>query len=184
MNQKIIIKDEIIGARNFKTCLASIILFIGGFSFFLAGLSSYFQLNFLPFTNTSLILFYPQGIIMIFYGIAAIFLSFYLFFTIYLNLGSGYNEFCKNDEVVRIVRLGFPGKNRQIFLSYKFNNIKSIRFILKQGINPRTNILLILKDNREIPLFPSNILLNPNYIENKAITLANFLKIPLESSIT
>lgn len=184
MNQKTIIKDEIIGARNLKTYLASTILFIGGLAFFLAGLSSYFQLNFLPFTNTSLILFYPQGITMIFYGIAAIFLSFYLFFTIYLNLGSGYNEFCKKDEIVRLVRLGFPGKNRQIFLSYKFDSIKSIRFIIKQGLNPRSNILLVLKDNREIPLFPSNIFLNLTYVEKKAIDLANFLKVPLESLIT
>ncbi len=183
MSEKEIIKEEIIGARNIKTYLASIILFTAGLAFLLAGLSSYFNLNFLPFTQTSLLLFYPQGITMTFYGVAAIILSFYLIFTIYLNLGSGYNEFCKKDETVRIVRLGFPGKNRNIFLSYKFNNIKSIRFTLKQGLNPRCNILLILKDQREIPLFPSNILLKANYVENKAIELSNFLNLPLESSI-
>lgn len=179
--QEKIIKDYIVGARNFKTYLASIILLIAGLAFLLVGLSSYFKANFLPFTNTSSILFYPQGIVMSFYGVAAIVLSGYLFFTIYLNLGSGYNEFSKKDEIVRIVRLGFPGKNRNIFLSYKFSNIKSIRFTLKQGLNPRSNILLILKDERQIPLFPSNILLKANYVENKAIELANFLNLPLES---
>ncbi len=184
MNEKEIIKEEIIGARNFKTYLASIILLLAGFAFFLAGLSSYFHYNLLPFTKTSLIVFYPQGITMTFYGVAAIILSFYLFFTIYLNLGSGYNEFCKNKEIVRIVRLGFPGKNRQIFLSYKFSNIKSICFTSKQGLNPRTNIFLILKDQRQIPLFPSNSFLNLTTIEKKAIELANFLNLPLESSIS
>ncbi len=183
MTQKEIIKEEIIGARNFKTYLASAILLVGGLAFFLAGLSSYFKTNFLPFTNTSEILFYPQGITMIFYGVAAIILSFYLIFTIYLNLGSGYNEFCKIDQTVRIIRLGFPGKNRKIFLSYKFNNIKSLKFILKQGLNPRSNIVLLLKDERQIPLFPSNTFLKVNYVENKAIELSNFLNLPLESAM-
>jgi hypothetical protein len=179
-----IIKENIIGARNIKTYLSSFVLFVVGLAFLLVGISSYFQTNFLFFTNSSEIVFYPQGIVMTFYGMAALVLSFYLAFTIYLNLGSGYNEFSKKDEIVRIVRLGFPGKNRNIFLSYKFNNIKSVKFLLKQGLNPRTNILLILKDQRQIPLFPSNILLKASDIENKAIELANFLEVPLESSIS
>ncbi len=181
---KLIIRENIKGARNGKNYLSSSILFFVGIAFFLAGLSSYFQKQFLPFADTSTLLFYPQGIVMIFYGIAAISLSFYLIFTIFLNLGSGYNEFSKNDESIRIVRLGFPGKNRQIFLSYKFSAIKSIKFTLKQGINPRANILLILKDKREIPLFPANIFFQANEVEKKALELANFLNLPLENSIS
>ena len=98
-------------------------------------------------------------------------------------MGSGYNEFSKLDNIVRIVRLGFPGKNRTIFLSYEFQNIKKLKFLIKQGLNPRCNILLVLKDKREIPLFPAQFLLNPNETERKAIELSNFLEVPLESLV-
>lgn len=178
------IKDYIKGSRNIKTYLSSFVLFFAGLAFILTGLSSYFRQNLLIITDVSSIAFYPQGMVMSFYGMAALGLSLYLFFTILLNLGSGYNEFSKKDKTVRIIRLGFPGKNRQIFLSYKFENIKSIKFLLKQGLNPRANILLLLKDKREIPLFPSQNLLNASDLEKKAITLANFLNLPLESSIS
>ena len=35
--------------------------------------------------------------------------------------------------------------------------------------------LLVLKDKREIPLFPAQFLLNPSETEKKAISLSNFL---------
>ena len=110
-------------------------------------------------------------------------LSFYVLLTIIWNIGSGYNEFSKLDNLVRIVRLGFPGKNRTIFLSYEFKNIKNLKFLIKQGLNPRSNILLVLKDKREIPLFPAQFLLNPNDVEKKAIELSTFLDVPLENLI-
>ena len=94
-----------------------------------------------------------------------------------------WNEFSKSDQVVRLVRIGFPGKNRALFLSYEFQMLKSLKFILKQGLNPRTNIVLVLKDKREIPLFPPQVLLNPSKLEKKAIELSKFLNLPLESSI-
>ena len=55
--------------------------------------------------------------------------------------------------------------------------------LIKQGLNPRCNILLVLKDKREIPLFPAQVLLNPNETEKKAIELSTFLDVPLESLI-
>ena len=42
-------------------------------------------------------------------------------------------------------------------------------------------ILLMLKDKREIPLFPAQFLMNPSETEKKAIDLSNFLNVPLES---
>jgi len=120
---------------------------------------------------------------MLFYGTGAIGIAIYLILTIILNIGSGYNEFSKFDETIRIVRLGFPGKNRTVFLSYEFKNIKNLKFLIKQGLNPRCNILLVLKDRREIPLFPAQFLLNPSETEKKAINLSNFLEIPLESLV-
>ena len=181
MNNNTIIRENIVGARNVSTFLTMIILFLAGLGFFLAGLSSYLNVNLLILTDTRTISFIPQGIALLFYGTGAIGISIYLFLTIIWNIGSGYNEFLKEENIVRIVRLGFPGKNRTIFLSYDFKNIKSLKFLIKQGLNPRCNILLMLKDKREIPLFPAQFLMNPNETEKKAIQLSNFLEVPLES---
>jgi hypothetical protein len=175
-----ILTQNIFGARNFRTYLFFLILFLGGLNFTLAGLSTYFHINLLTLTNTNEISFLPQGLVMLFYGSAALTLAFYLALTIFWNIGSGYNEFLKDQELIRIVRLGFPGKYRKVFLTYEFKDVESVILYRKEGLNPRNNILLLLKDNREIPLFPANYLLNPNKAEKSAIFLANFLRVQLE----
>jgi hypothetical protein len=179
----IIIKENIVGSRNLSSFSIMFVLLFAGLGFFLAGLSSYFQVNLLKLTDTSEISFIPQGIAMLFYGTGALGLATYILLTIIWNIGSGYNEFSKEDKIVRIVRLGFPGKNRTIFLSYEFKNIKNLKFLIKQGLNPRCNILLVLKDKREIPLFPAQFLLNPTETEKKAIQLSSFLEVPIESLV-
>jgi hypothetical protein len=178
-----IIKENITGSRNISSFLTFFILLLAGIGFFLAGLSSYLKLNLLFITNTENIIFIPQGITMLFYGTCALGVAIYILLTIIWNIGSGSNEFSKIDNLVRIIRVGFPGKNRTIFLSYEFKNIKNLKFFFKQGLNPRCNILLVLRDKREIPLFPAQFLLNPNQLEKKAIQLSQFLNIPLESLI-
>lgn len=180
MNETLI-REEILGSRNKESILVFFVLFFAGLGFFLAGLSSYLGENFLKITNTNQILFIPQGITMLFYGTGALGIAIYIFLTILWNVGSGYNEFSKAEQVVRLVRLGFPGKNRKFFFSYEFQNIKSLRFLIKQGLNPRCNIFLVLKDKREIPLFPAQILLKPVSLEKKAIQLAKLLDVPLET---
>jgi len=175
------IRENIIGSRNIRSFLTMTILILAGLGFLLAGASSYLRINTFILTNTSEIKFIPQGITMLFYGALALSLGFYNLFTIFWNIGSGYNEFSKEDQLVRIIRAGFPGKNRVLFFSYEFKNIKKLKFLNKRGLNPRYNILLVLKDKREIPLFPAQFLLNPAEIEKKATQLAIFLKVPLEN---
>lgn len=175
------IRESIAGARNYRNIIFALILLCAGLGFFFAGLSSYLNLNTLYLTDTTKIRFIPQGIAMLFYGTIAIGISFYNMLIIFWNVGSGYNEFLPKDEKINIVRLGFPGINRKLFLSYEFKNIKKIQFLIKQGLNPRYNVILVLKDNRQIPLFPAQFLLNPTETEKKAIQLANLLKIPLEN---
>lgn len=176
------LRETIIGARNIRSFSVMIILFFAGLGFFLAGLSSYFHKNLLQITDTSELVFIPQGIAMLFYGTGALGFAFYNLSTIVLNVGSGYNEFSKEEKIARIVRVGFPGKNRVIFLTYEFDSIKSIKLLIKQGLNPRCNLLLVLKDKREIPLFPAQVLLNPTETEKKAVELSSFLEVPLESA--
>jgi hypothetical protein len=178
-----IIKESITGARNIGSFLTMLILFGAGLGFFLTGLSSYLNINLIKLTDTSQITFFPQGIVMLFYGTGALGISMYLLLTIVWNIVFCYNEFSKVENMARVVRLGFPGKNRTIFLSYEFKNIKNLKFLIKQGLNPRCNILLVLKDKREIPLFPAQFLLNPNETEKKAIELSKFLNVPLDSLV-
>nr|YP_011007006.1 Photosystem I assembly protein Ycf4 [Phaeostrophion irregulare]WAM64293.1 Photosystem I assembly protein Ycf4 [Phaeostrophion irregulare] len=179
-NTKLIKRDIIIGSRRFSNYFWVLVLFFGGLSFFLTGLSSYFQTNFLPFISSLELSFLPQGLVMTFYGIAALSLSLYIGLTILWDVGSGYNEFDKQAELIRIVRRGFPGKNRQILLVYSFENIKSIKLNIQDGINPKRIIYLCTKDQREIPLTPVEQPRSLDMLENEASELARFLNINLE----
>ena len=120
---------------------------------------------------------------MLFYGSLSLGFFFYLFCTFLWNVGSGYNEFLEKEKIIHIVRTGFPGKNRNIFLSYEFQRIQGIKFFFKKGINPRANILLVLKDKREIPLYPAQFFLNPIQIEKTALFLGELLNLPVENII-
>jgi hypothetical protein len=98
------IKEEIVGARNLSNIIVMIVLLTAGSGFFLAGLSSYLNINLLVISDTSEITFIPQGLALLFYGTGAIGIGIYLMLTIFWNIGSGYNEFSKTDELVRIVK--------------------------------------------------------------------------------
>ncbi len=179
-NETPIFRDYVKGAQNLKTISTAIVLMIGGLGFFLAGLSSYFQKNLLVFTDTSTISFLPQGITMLFYGTCACSLALFLFLFIFFDIGGGYNECSKKENLVRLVRKGIPGKNRIFFSSYEFQTIQKIKVFLKGGLNPRNTLYLILKDKREIPLYPPQFLYIPEELEKKAIYYSNFLNVPLE----
>ena len=92
---ELIRRDFIVGSRRLSNYFWCIVLMIGGTSFLLAGLSSYFKINLLPFADPTQLTFIPQGIVMIFYGVVAISFSLYIIATIFWNIGSGYNEFNK-----------------------------------------------------------------------------------------
>lgn len=172
-------RDIIIGSRRFSNIFVAIILFLGGIGFSLAGISSYFQTKILPFISSDLS-FLPQGLVMTFYGIVSLTLSIYLTLTIIWNVGSGYNEFNKQTQLIRIVRQGFPGKNREILLVYPFENIKSIKVNIQEGINPKRLIYLCTKDQREIPLTPVEQPRSLEILETEAASLARFLNTNLE----
>ena len=76
--QKEIRQDKIIGSRRFSNYFWAIFLCIGGLSFLLAGISSYFNTNLLPFANPAELAFIPQGIVMIFYGTLSMSLGAYI----------------------------------------------------------------------------------------------------------
>ncbi|KAL0925518.1 hypothetical protein M5K25_003861 [Dendrobium thyrsiflorum] len=59
--------------------------------FLVVGTSSYLDKNLISVFPSQQILFFPQGIVMSFYGIAGLFISSYLWCTISWNVGSGYD---------------------------------------------------------------------------------------------
>ena len=105
-------------------------------------MSSYFKIKLLPFTNLTELVFVPQGLIMIFYGTLSLFLSFYICAIIFWDVGSGYNEYNKIENLVKVIRKGFPGQNREILLTYPLTDIQSIGLKISQGLNPQRNIYL------------------------------------------
>lgn len=172
--------EKILGSRRISNYLWAFIILSGGASFFLVGLSSYFNINLLPFVDSSNIIFIPQGIIMIFYGTIGILLSVFLWLTIIWNVGGGYNEFDNDKGSITIFRLGFPGKNRFLRLNYDTKDIKSIRVYVQDGLVPKREIYLKIKDGREIPLTRVGQPLLLSEIEEKATELAKFLGVVLE----
>jgi len=179
--QKDIRQDKITGSRRFSNYFWTFFLLTGGLGFLLAGLSSYFKVNLLPFTNATELVFVPQGLVMIFYGSLSLTLSLYILLTVLWDVGSGYNEYNRIENIVRIVRRGFPGKNRQILLTYSLKNVKSIGIKVSEGLNPKRVIYLCLKDERKIPLTPLEEPSSIKTLEQEATNLAKFLNLKLEN---
>jgi hypothetical protein len=174
-------QDIIIGSRRFSNYFWAFVLLLGGLGFLLAGISSYFNKNFLPFSNPSELVFIPQGLVMMFYGTLSLGISIYICFTIVLDIGGGYNEYNKFESLVKIVRKGFPGKNRQVLLTYPLANIRSIGIKITEGLNPTRSIYLCLKDERKIPLTPVQEPISISDLEDEAADLAKFLELKLEN---
>lgn len=174
-------QDKIVGSRRFSNYFWSFFLSVGGIGFLLAGISSYFRINLLPFTDTSDLVFIPQGLVMMFYGTLSLGFSVYIFITVLLDIGSGYNEYNKVENLVKIVRKGFPGRNREILLTYPLENVKSIGIKITEGLNPTRSIYLCLKDERNIPLTPVQEPTAISELEEEAANLAKFLDLKLEN---
>lgn len=172
--------DLILGSRRLSNYLWAGISFVGGSGFLLAGLSSYLRIQILPLGSTEDIVFIPQGIVMTFYGTVGILLSIFLVLNIVWNVGGGYNSYDKENGVVQIFRLGFPGKRRKILLRYPIKEIKSIKLSIAEGLNPKREIYLNTKDQREIPVTRVGEPLLLSQIEEEAVSLSNFLNVPLE----
>lgn len=177
---KTIRKDYITGSRRISNYWWASIIFFGGVSFFLVGLSSYLNIKLLPFIQFYNLIFIPQGVIMTFYGTIAVVLSMFLWLTILWDVGSGYNEFNNNNGKVTIFRIGFPGKNRILKFCYNIQDIQAIKVQIKDGLNPKREIYLKTKDKREIPLTNVGQPLLLKDIEEQATSIAKFLGVILE----
>ena len=206
----LICRYSVVGYRRFSNYWWASIIFLGGSGFFLTGISSYLKSDYMPFINGKNLLFFPQGLVMCFYGILGLFLSSYLWLSLFWDVGGGFNEFNKKEGYARLFRWGFPGKNRRISLSYDIKAIEAISLEMKEGFNPRCQVYIrvkvhtvlqdsetiknndtvtnsstnnkeqILQNKRDIPLNGIGQLTTFFLTEKKAADLARFLQVPLE----
>lgn len=176
-------RTYIIGSRRLSNIFWALIVTLGGCGFFLAGLSSYIQTNLLVFTNSTEISFIPQGIVLMFYGSIGSILGLFLCLTVWWDVGFGYNEYNPDLRTILLYRKGFPGKNRELKFNFSFDDVKSIKIRIREGLNPRRQLLLCLKDGREIPLTGVDQPIALNIIEAEAVSLAKYLNVYLETLI-
>jgi hypothetical protein len=140
------------GSKRLENYIVGSLLIIGGFCFYLTGLSVYLNFDILPFVSVQDLKFVPQGFTMMFYGSFFFFLGIFQAITIILNIGSGYIKFDKNENQIKIVRKGYPGKTKQIFLSYNLKQIRSIKILYLYTTKKLQRVLLCFNDGREIPI--------------------------------
>ena len=140
--------------------------------------NNFLQLNNLNSDSTTQIdiPFFPQGLVLAFYGFLGLSFSFHLWFTLYWKIGAGFNEFNKKDQYVRIFRWGRPGKNRRIDLKYTNDLIEAI----KVELSPRPALFLRVKGEKNIPLTRIGDLIPLEELESQAAELTSFMQIPLE----
>ena len=175
-------KSFIKGSRRISNIFWAIAVSLGGIGFFLTGLSSYFQVNLLFFSNASGISFIPQGIVLVFYGTVGSILGIFLWLTVWWDIGFGYNEYNQALNEVILYRQGFPGKNRELKLKFIFSEVKSIKMKIEEGLNPKRQLFLCLKDSREIPLTGVDRPTSLTKIEQEAVKLAQYLNVYLETN--
>lgn len=175
-----VLRREILGSRRWSNYWWAMVTTVGGGGFLLAGLSSYTGINLLPFADPTQLIFIPQGIVMCFYGLAALLLSLYLWLICIWNVGGGYNKFDKKAQEVQIFRWGFPGKNRTIDFKYPLDSITAIRVEIREGLNPKRAVYLKVKGKGDIPLTRVGQPISLSAVENQGAELARFLQVPLE----
>nr|YP_009238376.1 hypothetical chloroplast protein RF4 [Bracteacoccus aerius]AMO01253.1 hypothetical chloroplast protein RF4 [Bracteacoccus aerius] len=180
----------IIGERRFSNYWWAFVILAGAIGFLVTGISSYMNssslFNLIHFSEETAsnanekIAFFPQGLLMCFYGSLGLLLSIYWWLLIFWNVGGGFNEFNKKEGFIRIFRWGYPGKNRKIDLYYTLKDVEAIRVEFKQGLDSQRTIYIKLKGKREIPLTGIGQPLTIKEIEKQASELANFLQVSLE----
>lgn len=180
-NDRLIRRYVIPGCRNRGNFCWAALTTLGGVGFILAGLSSLTCQNLLPFAfDFQSIVFFPQGLVMVFYGILGLVFGLYTWFTIFWSIGSGFNDIDPQGQGVRIFRWGFPGKNRRIDLVYPVTDIQSVRVDIQDGFTPKRAIYVMSKTRGPIPFLRVTVPCPVEEIELQAADLARMLRVSLE----
>nr|AOV84706.1 photosystem I assembly protein Ycf4 [Actinostachys pennula] len=178
---KLIQIDYVKGFRTFgNSCWACVIIF-GALGPTPVGLSSHIGKDLIPLLPTKSIVFIPQGIVMLFYGIAGLFLGSYLGCTVSWDVGSGYNLFDKQKGIFLIFRRGFPGKNCYICAKFSSKDIQAVGLETNKGLYPRRILYPRIRGWRNVPLNHVGQNSSSSEMEEKAAGPARFLCVPIEN---
>jgi hypothetical protein len=90
MNNSDIFYEKVLGSRTFKNYVFLTLLFLGSIGFSIVGISSFLNFNLVNFLKSDMIIFFPQGLVMCFYGVFGFLFSIYQWFLVYLKVGEGY----------------------------------------------------------------------------------------------
>nr|AWH02428.1 photosystem I assembly protein ycf4 [Asclepias asperula subsp. asperula]AWH04943.1 photosystem I assembly protein ycf4 [Asclepias asperula subsp. capricornu] len=172
--------ELIMESRKISNFCWAFILFLGSLGFLLVGTSSYLGRNLISFFPSEEIIFFSQGIVMFFYGIAGLFISSYLWCTIFWNVGSGYDLFDRKKGIVCNFRWGFPGKNRRIFRRFLIKDIQSIIIKVQEDNYTRGVVYMDIRGQGAFPLTRTDANLPSRKIAKKAVELSCFLRVPIE----
>jgi hypothetical protein len=175
-----LLHQNVLGSRRFSNYWWATIVSLGASGFLLAGISSYLKVNLLVVTDPTQLIFVPQGLVMSLYGMAGVLLALYLWLVIVWDVGGGYNEFNQETGKFKIFRWGFPGKDRQIEIESRIQDVQSVRISIKEGLNPQRSLYLRVKGRRDIPLTRVGQPLSLADLETQGAQLARFLGVPLE----
>nr|YP_007317226.1 photosystem I assembly protein Ycf4 [Monomorphina aenigmatica]AFZ88828.1 photosystem I assembly protein Ycf4 [Monomorphina aenigmatica] len=174
-------KELIIEPNKEIKYLFNVVILLGATGFLIVGLSSYLMHNIIFFLDARKIIFFPQGITMLFYGTLGTILSINQFLILILKVGEGYNEFNKLNGTMKIVRKGFPGRNSDIDITYPLTDIEAIRVEIKMDVfNNKQNIFACIKGKNDLPIIQISSPVSIREIEEKASLLASFLKVPVK----
>jgi hypothetical protein len=180
-NSSLPIKRSFTGSRCLENSIWAFAMSLGGFCFFMAGLSSFWKINCLVFFNYNEVAFFPQGLILLFYGTLGSIIGTFLLLNVWWNVGSGYNEYNRDMQTVILYRRGFPGKNKTITFTFAFKNIKCIQLRIQKSIELKHQVLMSLADNREVPLIGSDPVLLLQKIEIEALSISKYLNVALKT---
>nr|YP_010544637.1 photosystem I assembly protein Ycf4 [Littorella uniflora]QWL15623.1 photosystem I assembly protein Ycf4 [Littorella uniflora]UYG22635.1 photosystem I assembly protein Ycf4 [Littorella uniflora] len=155
----------------------ALVVSLGSIGFLCVGTSSYLAKNLLSYEQIN---FFPQGIVMSFYGIAGFFVSSYLWCAIFWNVGRGYDKFDRKKGMVYLFRWGFPGKNRRTFFFFRVKEIEAIIIKVNKEDSYASRISIGIRGQGPIPLARTDENLTSQEIEEKAVELAHFLRVPMD----
>lgn len=100
-------------------------ILMGSLGFLSVGTSSYIKYDIIPFLRSDQIIFFPQGLVMCFYGTLGILLGINQIRILNSKIGEGYNEFNKKTGTMKIYR---KGSNSDININYPINDILRVKF--------------------------------------------------------
>jgi len=163
-------RDSIVGTRKIENYLWALILLVGGIRFITVNSVS---------DSTGFEITVAQQLVMGLYGYIAVYTSFYLVCSMFWNVGAGYNEYNKEQQLLKITRWGFPGKNRRIHIEIPFSTIQALSIQTEDSLFSRDGVTLQYENGKSLPLLQPNQTLTLDELEAYATQIAFFIQVPL-----